>query len=71
MRSSAEAQTAGLTNVPVLPSESEIEQHELTQFAISEMVTTVHRAARPGGVSKFATDYMFTHQSTSQLTMTD
>ena len=34
MRSSAEAQTAGLANVPVLPSESEIEQHELTQFAI-------------------------------------
>ena len=52
----AEAQPARLGNALVLPSESEVEQHELTHLQFRNWCKG---QASPGGVSKFATDCMY------------
>ena len=64
----AEAQPARPGIVPVLPSEAEVEQHELTHLPFRSWCRhcvrakgkeSPHHESSPGGVSKFATDYMF------------
>ena len=66
--SAVEAQPVRPGNVPVLPSESEVEKHELTHLPFrnwcrhcvrAEGKESLHHESSPGGVSKFATDYMF------------
>ena len=61
----AEAQPARLGIVPVLPSEAEVEQHELTHLPFRSWCRhcvrakgkeNPHRESSPSGVSKFATD---------------
>ena len=63
----AEAQPAGPGNVPVLPSEAEVKQHELTHLPFQNWCRHRVRAkgnespqheSGLGGVSKFATDYL-------------
>ena len=55
-------------SVPVLPSEAEVEQHEMTHLPFrsccrhctrAKSKESPHPETSPGGVSKFATDYMF------------
>ena len=63
-RGAAEAQPERLGNVLVLPSESEVEQHEPTPQAGADTAhvprtrKSSHHQASLGGVSKFAIDYM-------------
>ena len=63
-----DAQPARPEDVLVLPSETEVEQHELTHLPFSETgvdtayvprVKKAHHESSLGGVSKFAADYMF------------
>ena len=58
----AEAQPARPGNVPVLPSEAEVEQHELTHLPFRKLCRdcvrakgkeSPHHESSPGGVSKF------------------
>ena len=74
----AEAQLARSGNVPVLPSEAEVEQHELTHLpfrswcrhcARAKGKESPHHDASPGGVSKFATDYMFMGEDGTPITI--
>ena len=64
----AEAPPAAPETVPVLPSESEVQEHELTHLPLRCWCRHCVRAkgkesprheSSPGGVSKCATDYMF------------
>ena len=64
----AEAQPARPGIVPVLPSEAEVEQHDLTHLPFRSWCRhcvrakgkeSPHHESSPGGVSKFATVYMF------------
>ena len=64
----AEAQPAETGIVPVLPSEAEVEQHELTHWPLRSWCRhcvrakgkeSPHHESSPVGVSKFATDNMF------------
>ena len=64
----AEAQPGRPGIVPVLPSEAEVEQHEFTHLPFRSWCRhcvrakgkeSPHHESSPGGVSKFATDYMF------------
>ena len=74
----AEAQPARPGNVPVLPSGSEVEQHELTHlpfrnlcrhFVRARSKESPHHESSPGGVSKFATDYMFMGEDGKPITI--
>ena len=74
----AEAQLARSGNVPVLPSEAEVEQHELTHLPFRSWCRhcvrakgkeSPHHDASPGGVSKFATDYMFMGEDGTPITI--
>ena len=64
----AEAQPARPGHVPVLPSEAKLEHHELTQFPFRNWCRhsvrawgkeSPHHESSPGGVSKFARDFLF------------
>ena len=64
--------------MPVLPSEAEVEQHELTHLPFrswcrhcvrAEGKESPHHEASPGGVSKFATDYMFMGEDGTPITI--
>ena len=77
-RQSDEAQPAKLGNVPVLPSEAEVEEHELTHLLFTSWCrhcvrvksnVSPHPESSPGGVSKFATDYMFMCKEWNAITM--
>ena len=74
----AEAQLARPGNVPVLPNEVEVEQHGLTHLPFRNWCKHCVRAkskespqhdASPGGVSKFATDYMFMGEDGTAITI--
>ena len=74
----AEAQPARLGNVLALPSESEVEQHELTHLPFRNWCRhcvrakgkeSPHHEASLGSVSKFATDYMFTGEDGTSNTI--
>ena len=74
----AEAQPARSGIVPVLPSEAEVEQHELTHLAFRSWCRHCVRAKgkeRPhqesslGGVSMFATDWMFMGEDGTPITI--
>ena len=63
----SEAQPARPANVPVLPSEAEVERHELTHLPFRSWCRhcvhakgkdSPHHELSPGGVSKFATLYV-------------
>ena len=73
-----EAQPARLGIVPVLPSEAEVEQHELTHLLFRSWCRhcvrakgkeSPHHESSPGGVSKFATDYMFMGEDGTPITI--
>ena len=74
----AEAQPARPGNVPVLPSESEVEQHELTHLPFRSWCRhcvrakgkeSPHHEASPRGVSKFATDCKFMGEDGTPITI--
>ena len=74
----AEAQPARPGIVPVLPSEAEVEQHELTHLPFRSWCRhcvrakgkeSPHHESSPGGVSKFATDYMFMREDGAPITI--
>ena len=74
----AEAQPARPGHVPVLPSGAEVEQHELTHLPFrnwcrhcvrAKSEESPHHEASPGGVSKFATDYMFMGEDATPITL--
>ena len=75
----ADAQPTRLGLVPVLPSEAELEQHELTHLPfrkwcqhcvyVSRAKESPHHESTPGGVSKFATDYMFVGEDGTPITI--
>ena len=73
-----EAQPARPGNVLVLPSETEVKQHELTHLpfrnwcrhcARAKSKEGPHPESSPGGVSKFATDYMFMGEDGTPITI--
>ena len=73
-----EAQPARRGHVPVLPSEAEVEQHKLTHLPFrswcrhcvrAKSKEIPHPEARPGGVSKFATDCMFMGEGGTPITI--
>ena len=62
----------------VLPSEAEVEQHELTHLPFRSWCRhcvrakgkeSPHHESSPGGVSKFATDYMFMGEDGTPITI--
>ena len=64
--------------MPVLPSEAEVEQHEVTHLPFrswcrhsvrAEDKESPHHESSPGGVSKFATDYMFMGEDGTPITI--
>ena len=74
----AEAQPAAPETVPVLPSESEVEEHELTHLPLrcwcrhcvrAKGKESPHHESSPGGVSKCATDYMFMGEDGTPITI--
>ena len=74
----AEAQPARPGNVPALPSEADVEQHELTHLQFRSWCRHCVRAkgkerphhdASPGGVSKFTTDCMFMGEDGRPITI--
>ena len=74
----AEAQPARPGIVPVLPSEAEVEQHELTHLPFRSWCRhcvrakgkeSPHHESSPSGVSKFATDYMFMREDGAPITI--
>ena len=74
----AEAQSARLGIVPALPSEAEVEPHELTNLPFRSWCRhcvrakgkeSPHHESSPGGVSKFATDYMFMGEDGTPITI--
>ena len=74
----AEAQPARPGCVPVLPSEAEVEQHELTHLLFRNWCRHCvrakgkkrpHHESSPGGVSKFATDHMFIGEDGAPITI--
>ena len=63
--------------MPVSPSEAEVEQHELTHLPFRNWCRhcvrakgkeSPHHESSPGGVSKFATDYMFMSKDGTPIT---
>ena len=70
------AQPARPGNVPALPSEAEVEEHELTSLFPKLMQTCVHAKGKqsphhlssPGGVSKSPTDSMFMGEDGTPIT---
>ena len=73
----AEAQPARPGNVPVLLSEAEVEQHELTNLPFrkwcrhcvrAKSKESPHQESSPGGVSKFATDNLFMGEDGTPIT---
>ena len=75
-----EAQPARLGYVLVLPSEAEAEQHKLTQLPFRIWCTHCVRAkgrespqpeSSLGGVSKFATDYVFMGDDGTPFTISE
>ena len=74
----AEGQLAKSGKVLVLPSEAEVEQHELTHLPFRSWCRhcvrakgkeSPHHEASPGGVSKFAVDYMFMGEDGTPMTL--
>ena len=74
----AEAQHARPGIVLVLPSEAEVEQHELTHLPSRSWCghcvrakgkESPHHESSPGGVSKFATDFMFMGEDGTPITI--
>ena len=74
----AEAQPPRPEIVPVLPSEAEVEQHELTHLpfrsccrhcARAKGKESPHHESSPGGVSKFATNYVFMGEDGTPITI--
>ena len=74
----AEAHPAKPGTVPVLPSEVEVEQHELTHLPFrswcrhcvcAKVTESPHHELSPGGVSKFATDSMFMGEDGTPITI--
>ena len=74
----AEVQPARPGSVPVLPSEAEVEQHELTHLPFRNWCRhrvrakgkeSPHHESSPGGVSKFATDNMFICEDGTPITI--
>ena len=74
----AEAQPARPGIVPVLPSEAEVEQHELTHLPFRSWCRhcvrakgkeSPHHESSTGGVSKFATDCMFMGEDGTPITI--
>ena len=76
----AAAQPGRPGHVPVLPSEGEVEQHELTHLPFRNWcrhcvfvprVKKAHTVSRssPGGVSQFATDYVFMGEDGRPITI--
>ena len=74
----AQAQPARPGIVPVLPSEAEVEQHELTHLPFRSWCRhcvcakgkeSPNHESSPGGVSKFATDFMFTGEDGTAITI--
>ena len=74
----AEAQPARPGIVPVLPSEAEVKQHESTHLQFRSWCRhcvrakgkeSPHHESSPGGVSKFATDYMFMGEDGTPITI--
>ena len=64
----AEAQPARPGNVPILPSGADVKQHELAHSPFrnwcrhcvrANVEESPHHESSPGGVSKFATDFLF------------
>ena len=73
-----EAQLAKLGNVLVLPSEAEVEQHELTHLPFrswcrhcvrAKSKESPHLESGPGDESKFTTDYMFMGEDGTPITI--
>ena len=73
-----EAQLAKLGNVLVLPSEAEVEQHDLTHLPFrswcrhcvrAKSKESAHPESSPGAVSKFATDHMFMGEDGTPITI--
>ena len=65
-------------NVLAMPSEAEVEQHELTQMPFRDWCRhsvrakgkgCPHHELSAGGVSKFATDYMFMGEDGTPITI--
>ena len=74
----AEAQLARPGHLPVFPNEGEVEQHELTHLPFRNWCRhcvrakgkeSPHHEASPGGVSKFAADYMFMSEDGTAITI--
>ena len=74
----AEAQPARPGRVPVLPSEAEMEQHELTHFPFRNWCRhcvrakgkeSPHHESSPGGVSKCAADYVLMGEDGTPITI--
>ena len=74
----AEAQPARHGIVPVLPSEAEVKQHESTHLpfrswcrhcVLAKGKESPHHESSPGGVSNFATDYMFMGEDGTPITI--
>ena len=74
----AEGQRARPGNVPVLPSEAEVEQHELTHLPFRHWCRhcvrakgkeSPHHESSLGGVSKFATDFLFLGEDGMPITI--
>ena len=64
--------------MPVLPSEAEVKHHELTHLQIRRWCfhcvrakdkESPHHESSPGGVSTFATDYMFMGEDGTPITI--